>query len=146
MPLIDEDGRLFGTVNIIDALVVLFVFAIAVAGVALVTGGGGGGGNTTNSETITRTIVFQTTDQPAYVADAIQEGAVGTSNVIAIENKSVVESTENGTDLRLTVNLTVSETGDGLPTFGGERLYIGRQLQLDFGTTIVQGTVVDMRS
>lgn len=42
MELIDSEGRLFGYVNVIDALVVLFVLAVLVAGVALVAGGGGG--------------------------------------------------------------------------------------------------------
>jgi len=37
--IIDDEGRLFGAVNIIDALVVLFVVAVIVAGVALVFGG-----------------------------------------------------------------------------------------------------------
>lgn len=39
MDLIDEQGRLFGAVNVVDALVVLVVLAVLVAGVALVTGG-----------------------------------------------------------------------------------------------------------
>jgi hypothetical protein len=39
--LLDEQGRIFGRVNIIDALVVLFASAVIVAGVALVFGGGG---------------------------------------------------------------------------------------------------------
>ncbi|WP_336135395.1 DUF4330 domain-containing protein [Natronomonas amylolytica] len=41
MELLDEQGRIFGRVNIIDALVVLFALAIIVAGAALVFGGGG---------------------------------------------------------------------------------------------------------
>ena len=86
MAIIDEEGRLFGTVNIIDALVVLFVIAIAVAGVALVTGGSGD--TDTDAEPVTRTIVFQTTDQPEYVANAIQEGPVGASNEPARPGRS----------------------------------------------------------
>ena len=39
MNVIDDEGRLFGTVNVVDALVVLFVVAVVVAGVALVFGG-----------------------------------------------------------------------------------------------------------
>jgi hypothetical protein len=38
MPLIDDQGRLFGRINVIDALVVLFVLAVATAGVALLAG------------------------------------------------------------------------------------------------------------
>jgi len=38
MELIDEKGRLFGRVNIVDALVVLFAIAVLAAGAALVFG------------------------------------------------------------------------------------------------------------
>jgi hypothetical protein len=41
MGLIDERGRLFGRVNVIDALVVLLAVAVVAAGVALVAGGAG---------------------------------------------------------------------------------------------------------
>lgn len=41
MDIIDEKGRVFGVVNVVDALVVLVVLALIVAGVALVTGGTG---------------------------------------------------------------------------------------------------------
>lgn len=40
MDVLDEEGRLFGRVNVVDAMVVLVVLAVLVAGVALVVGGG----------------------------------------------------------------------------------------------------------
>ncbi|WP_369685606.1 DUF4330 family protein [Salinibaculum rarum] len=40
MQIIDSEGRLLGYVNVVDALVLLFVLAVLVAGVALVTGAG----------------------------------------------------------------------------------------------------------
>ncbi|MGM0718641.1 MAG: DUF4330 family protein, partial [Halobacteriota archaeon] len=36
MNVIDDEGRLFGVINVIDVLVVLFVVAVVVAGAALV--------------------------------------------------------------------------------------------------------------
>ena len=36
MTILDEDGRLFGVLNVVDALVVLFILAAALAGVAVV--------------------------------------------------------------------------------------------------------------
>lgn len=42
MEVLDGQGRFFGVVNVVDALVVLFVLAVGLAGVALVVGGGGG--------------------------------------------------------------------------------------------------------
>ena len=44
MEVLDDSGRLFGMVNVVDALVVLFVVAVAVAGAALVFGGDGAAG------------------------------------------------------------------------------------------------------
>ena len=138
MPVIDDEGRLFGTVNIIDALVVLFVLAVAVAGVALLTGGG------SSDQTPTRTVVIDAGQQPDYVIDAIEEGSVETSEVVAVENRTVRPGGGNDT-LRLTVTLAVTENADGLATFAEERLYIGRQVRLDLRTTIVSGTVIEMR-
>jgi len=39
MNVLDEQGRLFGRVNVVDALVVVFAVAVVIAGVALVYGG-----------------------------------------------------------------------------------------------------------
>ncbi|MCU4800382.1 DUF4330 family protein [Halobacteria archaeon HArc-gm2] len=54
MEILDEKGRLFGVVNVVDALVVLLVLAVVAAGVALVVGGqnspDAGGTNDTDSE------------------------------------------------------------------------------------------------
>jgi len=42
MPIIDEEGQLFGTVNVVDALVVLLFLVFGLAGTALVLDGSGG--------------------------------------------------------------------------------------------------------
>lgn len=42
MGLVDDDGRFLGTVNVVDALVVVLVLGVGVAGAAFVVGGGGG--------------------------------------------------------------------------------------------------------
>ncbi|WP_436935217.1 DUF4330 domain-containing protein [Halovenus marina] len=147
MPVIDDKGRLFGKINIIDALAILFVLAVIVAGVALVTGG-----DNSTSKTSTQTVVFDIGQQPQYIIDAIEEGSVEKEAIVAVKNKTVIPAKRtdiplNCTDqVRLTVALTVSETADGLPMFKGERLYIGRQVRLDLWTTIVNGTVVTLRS
>ena len=67
MPVIDDEGRLFGTVNIIDALVVLFVLAVAVAGFALPFGG-------TPSEPATRYATVDLGTHPDFVADQVSAG------------------------------------------------------------------------
>lgn len=40
MDIIDEEGRVFGVVNVVDALVLLLVAGVVVAGAVLVTGSG----------------------------------------------------------------------------------------------------------
>ncbi|SEO54820.1 protein of unknown function [Halorientalis persicus] len=78
MELIDEKGRLFGRVNVVDALVVLVVLAVVAAGVALVTGGGSGpagpsgDGDGPDSEIRYATVAFGA--QPSWFASAIQAG------------------------------------------------------------------------
>jgi hypothetical protein len=65
--IIDEDGRLFGLINIVDTLVILLVIAIAVAGVALVFSSGGGAMET-------RFVTVEAGIQPDHVANQITAG------------------------------------------------------------------------
>jgi len=88
VPVIDEEGNLFGVVNVVDALVVLFVLAVVVAGIALVAGplandGDGtgldgndddGGTPTETRDPATRYATIDLGGQPAYVAERIAEG------------------------------------------------------------------------
>jgi hypothetical protein len=52
MQIIDEDGRLFGVVNVIDALVLLLVLALLTVGTAFVLGGGGEDPDPTRTATL----------------------------------------------------------------------------------------------
>ncbi|EMA47126.1 DUF4330 family protein [Halobiforma nitratireducens] len=72
MELIDEDGNLFGVVNVIDALVVLLLLAVVVAGVALVTGGEPNETATEDGETGYATVELG--QQPDYVIDRLRTG------------------------------------------------------------------------
>jgi hypothetical protein len=81
MEVIDERGRLFGRVNVIDALVVLLAVAVVAAGLALVFGGGGtgpaapGGGNDPATSNTTHATV-DLGPQPRYVARLVEPGNV----------------------------------------------------------------------
>jgi hypothetical protein len=71
MDLIDEDGNLFGVVNVIDALAVLLVVAVVVAGAALVFSGGD------EAPTVESThVTLDLGQQPSYVVSAINAGDV----------------------------------------------------------------------
>ncbi|APW98849.1 hypothetical protein CHINAEXTREME_14120 [Halobiforma lacisalsi AJ5] len=76
MELIDEEGNLLGVVNVIDALVVLLLLAVVVAGVALVTGGQDRTRDVDSAETGYATLELG--QQPGYVIDNLESGDVGT--------------------------------------------------------------------
>ncbi|NHN60132.1 MULTISPECIES: DUF4330 domain-containing protein [Halorussus] len=155
MNLIDDKGRLFGTVNIIDALAVLLVLAVAGAGTAFVLGADETEPAATQHQT---TVTLQITDVQPYVADAIPEGSIDTDRVADVTNKSVrptkvVVSDQNGTlhvrdhPRKRTVTLAVAlntTVANGEPTFDGEALEVGRQLTLDFGPVTATGNVTEV--
>jgi hypothetical protein len=66
MPTIDDEGRLFGAINVIDALVVLLVLAVALAGITLVAGS-----NSVESETHYATLDLGS--QPEYIVEQLDE-------------------------------------------------------------------------
>ena len=160
MDLIDDKGRLFGTVNIIDALAVLLVLAVVAAGAAFVLGTDDQPTDQTTNQpqNTTTTVIFKIGHLQPYVADAIPEGPIKTDAVAAVENKSVqptevVVKDENGTfheqthprkktvTLQLTLNTTTTKD-DVL--FRDKPLEVGRQLTLDFGPVTVKGTVTKL--
>jgi hypothetical protein len=160
MNLIDDKGRLFGTVNIIDALAVLFVLAAVGAGAAFVLGTDDQPRDqaTNQSENTTTTVTFEITGVQPYVADAIPEGPVESDGIAAVENKTVqptevVVEDQNGdlherthpkkktVTLQLTLNTT---TTDDDIIFNDEPLEVGRDLTLDFGPVTVQGSVTSL--
>jgi len=69
--IIDDEGNLFGVVNIIDALVALLFLAVVVAGAALVFGGGE---SSPNQNPETTHVTLDLGAQPEYIATAINEG------------------------------------------------------------------------
>ena len=71
MELIDDDGDLFGVVNVVDALVVLVVLAVAVAGVALVLSDDP---EPDEPEVDATHATLDLGTQPAHVVEAINEG------------------------------------------------------------------------
>jgi len=155
---IDEEGNLFGVVNVIDALVVLLVVAVLGAGVSLVLGGPTPQ-DATGTDGPNRTVVdveYRSENLQPYVVDAIAEGTVPSENVTRIHNRSVTASqvitqNQSGTlsvqqhptrqtvTLRLGLNVTVR---DGEYLYNGQPLQIGMQLTLDLGETTVTGSVV----
>jgi hypothetical protein len=153
--IIDEDGRVFGTVNVVDLLVSLLLVSVVIAGAALVfQSNAQAQGTSADEEVVTepQTVVVQTM-VPPYVADAIEDGSPIAEDVTGVSDVRVIEKiTLNGTDagtatryrVRFTTTLVTQPDENGLPQFRDERLYVGQQVRLDLGTTIIDGVVVEM--
>ena len=106
--IIDDEGRLLGAVNIIDALVVLLVLAVTVAGVALVFGQSDEPAPEPETDTVYATLDLGT--QSSTIATVINEGdtyEVTDSNSLTISDLYV---TPNG-DGRPRVLARVALTG-----------------------------------
>jgi len=123
--LIDDEGRLFGYVNVVDLLVVLLVLAVGVAGFALLFG---------SSPVSDRASTHATLDlgtQSPSVAAAINDGDVSQLN----ENSNLTVTDvyrvpgENGQRTFVRVNLTGPDTETGL-SFDGAPPRLGRNLTI----------------
>ena len=143
MDLIDEDGRLFGLVNVIDALVVLLVLAVVVAGFALLD---------PFAPPATEETRYATIDlggQPQYVAEQITagdllrpDGAMGNVTVT-----DVYVGPQTGANVSVTVraqiNGTLKENGAGGPSFvyAGDSVTQGTDFTLDTDEYVAEGTI-----
>lgn len=143
--IIDDEGKLFGVVNVIDALVVLLVAAVLIAGAAFVLGLGG--------ESETRYVTVDLGDQPQYTAQQISPGdewEAGGGFTITDVYMAPAEGDEPGTSnvmVRAEVNGSEidPELGEGGPiSFDGEPLRFGRQLEIQTNQYAVEGTVIDV--
>lgn len=163
---IDENGRLFGVVNIIDAVGVVLIIALIVSAGAVfispsLTGGGAtnsenDAGNTSETETssVNRTTItarFQLLNDASYIVNGIDRGPVPSNeNVVAVLETSRttpveigINNTTSNANLRLRLNVTEQQ---GHVQFANERLYIGKQFRLDLGDVVVDAIVTDFEA
>lgn len=125
MEILDEKGRIFGRVNIIDALVVLFALAIVVAGAALVFGGGTDDPAPEPEEPPEQTmyVTVVTGGQPATEISTDNISVDGTPATITDVHRTAGPRTY----LRLELNGTETEAGF---RFGGNPVRLGERLTL----------------
>lgn len=153
MEILDEDGRIFGLINIIDALVILLVLAVAVAGFALVTA---------EDTTTTNTTTYVTLDlghQPAYLLSEIDEGDEGSIVNMTITDLWVTpqrfyDATEltvepttvtDGPHVFARVRIEATKTDDQLMV-NDEPLTLGRGFELSADEYAVSGTTIALGS
>jgi len=154
MAVIDEEGRVFGLINVVDLLVAALVLAAVVGGVVLVTGD-----SSENRETVF--LEVRTEGAQPYVVEALpEEGTTlsvdqrGGQATVRIVDKSVaptevVVADRNGElHVRDHPRLQTVEVGlvaelerEGRLRLGGQRVAVGRPLVLDWGTVTIEGNV-----
>lgn len=143
MGVIDDDGNLFGFVNVVDALVVLLILAVVVAGVALVN-------PFATTEEATRYATVDLGEQRQYVAELVSEGDVlspsnSGSNVTVTDVYVTPSGGENASvtvRVKMEGQMVESEQSDR-PVFSiaGTSVRRGTTLQLGSDEYAVEGTV-----
>lgn len=158
MNIIDDEGNLFGTVNIIDALVLVLILAVVVSGIVFVSGENESSSSTGPEEVEPVGVTMEVVGVQPYVADALTTGPVDTEGIVAIENKSVSPTTvvveddsgnlherehpqQQTVTLQVTLQSTMSQDG---PTFREKPLEVGQTFELDFGDVTVETTVTNL--
>ena len=126
MELIDEDGRLFGYVNVIDGLVVLLVLAVVIAGVTLVTQP-----DPPPPTTATRYATLDLGTHPAYLADQVNPG--DSYEPAANTNLTITDvyatETDDGVHLLVRARLTAPVEGRTF-TYNGGPPRLGRSVTI----------------
>jgi len=151
MPLIDEEGNLFGVLNVIDALVVLVLVAVVVAGVAVVGGLGGGNGeaddSTSEPEAQTQYATVELGTQPGHVVSEISEGDVAEDHTLTITDRYVLRDDPATYDsdpvVYLRVALEGERTGEDFE-FDGEAVETGSELSIATDAYDVTGEVTHL--
>ncbi|MEF8783819.1 MAG: DUF4330 domain-containing protein [Haloarculaceae archaeon] len=140
MEVIDDEGRLFGTVNVVDALAVLLVLAVLVAGVALVFGGSDEPTETTDTDTTHVTLDLGT--QPAYILTELNEGDTysPTSNAQLTVTDVHLTPQDGATNVTLRAELEGSTTDDGI-AYDDAPPRLGRTLSIVTNRYEVEGQI-----
>jgi hypothetical protein len=142
---IDEDGQLFGLINVIDALVILFVIAIVGAGIALIGPFGG--------PADTRYATIDLGPQPEYTASQITAGdqwnPQGGSGGLTIREVFVSPRADGDRHVivRAAVNGSAIDPEAGNQSairFAGEPLRFGRTMMIETTQYVAEGTVTDV--
>ncbi|QGX94846.1 DUF4330 family protein [Haloplanus rallus] len=137
MSLIDEEGNLFGVINVIDALVVLFVIAVVAAGAAFVLQPSDSG-----PELETTNVTLDLGTQPEYLITELNEGDTyspsGTSQ-LTITDVHLTPS-EEGTQVIVRAELQ-GPTGEEGITYADAPPRLGRSLEIQTNRYAVSGQI-----
>ncbi|GAA0275882.1 DUF4330 family protein [Halobacterium noricense] len=145
MELLDDDGNLFGVVNVVDALVVLFVLAVVAAGAAFVLQPDPEPAPEPELATTNATLDLGT--QPSYIVEEIEAGdTYSPAGNTDLRITDVHLTPQNGdTRVILGVNLRGTVSGDTID-YNGAPPRVGRSLTIQTSIYQVSGTLRDLGS
>ncbi|MFB6074579.1 MAG: DUF4330 family protein [Haloarculaceae archaeon] len=138
MDLLDEKGRLFGAVSVVDVLVVLFVLVGAVYGAMLMFGGGD-----TRTQFETQYVTLDLGTQPNYIVQQMNEGDVATNSSPGNLTITQLYLAPGGSNVRVMARLAVQVPAD-TESYHGAPLRIGRELWFRTNRYQVNGTIRDV--
>ncbi|WP_380677645.1 DUF4330 family protein [Salinigranum sp. GCM10025319] len=136
MDLIDEKGRLFGLINVIDAVAVFLVLSLLVVGIAFATDDG-----SPPQELDSRNVTLDLGSQPSYVVTAIDVGDSYSPSANANLTVLDLHLSPQGSETRVIVLARLSGVAtDGSIEYNGAPPRLGRELTIRTGTYNVSGT------
>ncbi len=137
MNVLDDDGNLFGVVNVIDVLVVLFVFAVVVAGAALVLGE-----PEPEPELETTYATVDLGNQSAAIVDELNEGDSYSPNAQNTLTITDLHFTPEGDQTRAIARVELEgEIQDGAVVYDGAPARLGRTLAIVTNRYRVEGAI-----
>lgn len=142
LPIVDEDGRLFGRVNLLDLVVIVGVVTVAIAGLSLASSGSGG---LSATETTTTNVTLDFGPQPEGVGRAVAVGDTYSPGQNARLEVTDVFRTNRGENVGLVVRaeLTGIPSGGGM-TYDGAPLRVGRDLRVTTDGYSITGRVASV--
>lgn len=142
MPIIDDDGNLFGLVNVVDALAALLVLAVVVAGAAFALQSDVG---STRSSTNTVSATLDLGTQPDYVVQALDEGDSYAPDGNSELTVTDVHLTPQGNDTRVLLRVRLAGlSGERTVSYAGAPPRLGRELTVQTDAYTVRGTIRDV--
>lgn len=152
MDIIDEDGHLFGLINIVDALVVLLVVAVLISGLVLIFDDTD---DDTDDDTEIITVNITVEKAPAYIAERIEIGniskdvtitekSVSSAEIVVRDSDGELHIREHPTDktVNLQVKLHIKRSSRGVQ-FRGNPMRVGTEITIDDGKVKFTGKVTD---
>lgn len=141
---IDEKGRVFGLINIVDLLVIVLLVAVIAAGAALVLGTG-----EEPSEEEEQYVTLEMNSQPEYIAEEIQEGDQwdpegGTLTVT--DTYMAASSSDDNVDIwiQAKINGTTISNDTEVIALGDTPVRLGERLELNTDRYSAGGTITDI--